>query len=74
MTPFRKSQARAVLEGIVRGLAPHMAGPDALRQAVAELARDPSLWVELELARLKLPEPTRVATMETSSVMGPIDG
>lgn len=55
MTPFRKSQARAVLEGVVRTLAPQMQTPDGLREAVAELAADRALWVELEQLCRPLP-------------------
>lgn len=61
-TPFRTSQARDVLEGLVRWLAPKMQRFDGLREAVRSIADDHELWVELELAREDLPEPTSTPT------------
>jgi hypothetical protein len=72
MTPFRKSQARSVLEGLVRWLAPQMQTRDGLRAAVLEIATDKALWAEVELAQADLPEPKGTATMETSSLMNPL--
>lgn len=48
-TGFRKSQARAVLEGLIRTMAPRMVGKDTLRAVVRELAGDGALWADLEL-------------------------
>lgn len=59
MTPFRKSQARAVLEGLVRWLAPLMQSHDSLREVVGELAADRSLWTDLEAARPEPVEPSK---------------
>lgn len=51
MTKFRGSQARAVLESIVRGLAPVMNTRDAMYLAVCSLAEDHAFWAELEATR-----------------------
>lgn len=56
MTPFRKTQDRAVLEGTVRWLAPMMMGPNDLRRAVAELHADHQLWGELAAAQPDVPQ------------------
>lgn len=69
MTPVRKSQARVVLEGLVRALAPHMQTPDGLRDAVCELGLDRALWLELEMLRRPLPAPTKPATTPVASLL-----
>ncbi len=46
MTPFRTSQARVVLIGALRVLAPHMVS-STLRQLVFALWRDEYLWRDL---------------------------
>ena len=62
-TPFRTSQARDVIEGIVRWLAPKMQRFDGLREAVRSIADDHELWAELELAREDLPGPGSTPTV-----------
>lgn len=66
MTPIRRSQARAVLESIVRGLAPVQHTRDALYLAVCELAQDRRFWAELEMDRR-----ARVAAAATPAVTAP---
>lgn len=51
MTPFRKSQMKSVLEGVIRWAAPSMQSATALREAMEELARDGQLWADLEQAK-----------------------
>lgn len=74
MTPFRKSQIRTVLEGLVRFVAPDMEGKNGvqhLRAVVRELADDGPMWAEINQARAEPLEVHGVATMETSSLMKP---
>lgn len=74
-TPFRKSQARTVLEGVLRSMAPQMMGPDALRYVVYGLAADTKLWRELELICNPLPaiaEGSSATSPAPSSLMEPV--
>lgn len=70
MTPFRRSQARAVLTGIVRALAPQMSGADSLRRAVRELADDSRLWAELQRVPTAAPESDGSAVCGTCQHVG----
>lgn len=69
MTPFRKSQALHLLEGVVRTLAPQMQTDDGLREALCELAVDRALWLELEMQRRPLPEPTKPAATPNAPLL-----
>lgn len=75
LTPFRKSQAKYALEGLVRWLAPAMQFPGALREVVAELARNETLWAEIADAHALEAVKGQPSTPATSSVMtAPIAG
>lgn len=54
-TPFRSSQARTVLEGLVRWLAPMMLSPNALREVIRELNDDARLWADVQQAYGPMP-------------------
>lgn len=47
-TGFRSSQARVVLLGILRTLAPRMVAPDLLRAVVRSIADDSAFWRDVD--------------------------
>lgn len=67
-TGFRSSQARVVLLGILKTLAPRMMAPGLLRGVVRDIAEDSAFWRDVD-------EPLRVhgeASTSTSSAMSPL--
>jgi hydroxyethylthiazole kinase-like sugar kinase family protein len=72
LTPFRKSQARAVLESIVRGLAPQVCSLSSLHAAVWSVADDPRLWAEIKAKHraAKAAETSSAAANETTTGEG----
>lgn len=70
VTPFRPSQVRLALEGLLRAVAPHLMGPVRLRDLVRQLAGDDDFWSTLAPPPAEKPlEVHGTPTMSTSPVV-----
>lgn len=68
-TPFRTSQARELMVGLLRTLAPRMVSRTQLRAVLEEVIRNEKLWRELDEQPRELEVHGTASTPATSSVM-----